>query len=68
MDMKYINSFFVKIFIFLTFLFARTFMGLSFYGIRLGEILIGSSALVLLIYTSIIPLVTKKYFLNNKKN
>ena len=67
MDMKYINSFFVKIFIFLTFLFARTFMGLSFYGIRLGEILIGFSALVLLLYTSIIPLITKKYFLNNKR-
>ena len=50
MDMKYINSFFVKIFIFLTFLFARTFMGLSFYGIRLGEILIGFSALVVTLY------------------
>ena len=42
-------------------------MGLSFYGIRLGEILIGSSAFVLLLYTSIIPLITKKYFLNNKR-
>ena len=67
MDIKFINSFFVKIFIFLTFLFARTFMGLSFYGIRLGEILIGTSALILLLYTTIVPLVTRKYFLNNKK-
>lgn len=67
MDINFINSLFVKMFIFLTFLFARTFMGLSFYGIRLGEILIGTSALVLLLYTTIVPLTKRKYFLNNKK-
>jgi len=67
MKISYITSLFVKIFIFFTFLFARTFMGLSYYGLRLGEILIGTSALILVIYTLIIPAVKKKYFLDNRK-
>ena len=66
-DVKYLISLFIKIFIFFIFLFARTFMGLSFYGLRLGEIIIGASALILFLYTLFIPLITKRYFLDNKK-
>lgn len=66
-DVKYLISLFIKIFIFFIFLFARTFMGLSFYDLRLGEILIGASTLILFLYTFFIPLITKRYFLDNKK-
>ena len=42
-------------------------MGLSYYGIRLGEILIAASAAILIIYTVFIPIIKKKYFLDNKR-
>ena len=67
MNTKYLISFFIKIFIFFTFLFARTFMGLHYYSIRLGEILIVASTLVLILYTLVIPIITKRYFLDNKR-
>ena len=67
MNLKYVLSLSVKLFVFLTFLFARTFMGLSYYGIRLGEILIAASAAILIIYTVFIPIIKKKYFLDNKR-
>ena len=57
----------IKIFIFLTFLFARSFMGLSYYGVRLGEVLMAISAIVLVIYAVMLPIFKKKYFLDNKR-
>ncbi len=63
---KYIFSLFVKIFVFLTFLFARTFMGLTFFGYRLGEYIIGGSLVLFLIFCILIPIFKKRYFLENK--
>ena len=59
-------SIFVKIFIFLIFLFARTFTGLTIFGNRLGEYMIGGVLVLLLIYSVLIPLIKKNYFLDSK--
>jgi len=67
MNIKYMTSMMIKIFIFFTFLFARTFMGVSYYGVRLGEVLIAISAILLLIYSVILPIFKRKYFLDNKR-
>jgi hypothetical protein len=67
MNIRYITSMMIKIFIFLTFLFARSFMGLSYYGVRLGEVLMAISAIVLVIYAVMLPIFKKKYFLDNKR-
>ena len=63
---KYIFSFFIKTFIFLIFLFARSFTGLTFFGYRLGEYIIGGSLVLLIIYTIFIPIFKKKYLLESK--
>ncbi len=63
---KYIFSFFIKTFIFLIFLFARSFTGLTFFGYRLGEYIIGGSLVLLIIYTIFIPILKKKYLLESK--
>tara|TARA_Y100001958_G_scaffold158618_1_gene157082 strand:+ start:1722 stop:3062 length:1341 start_codon:yes stop_codon:yes gene_type:complete len=63
---KYIFSLFIKIFIFLVFLFARTFTGLTFFGYRLGEYIIGGSALLLIIFTIFVPILKKKFLLESK--
>ena len=55
-----------KIFIFLLFLFARTFTGVSIFGFRLGEYLIGGSMVLLVLYFLILPLKNKSYYLDNK--
>tara|TARA_B100000965_G_C19536892_1_gene733784 strand:- start:21 stop:1358 length:1338 start_codon:yes stop_codon:yes gene_type:complete len=55
-----------KIFIFLLFLFARTFTGVSLFGFRLGEYLIGGSMVLLVLYFFLIPLKNKSYYLDNK--
>ena len=57
MNIKYLTSILIKIFIFLTFLFARTFMGLHYYDVRLGEVLVAISSIILLIYVVILPIV-----------
>lgn len=67
MNIKYLTSVLIKIFIFLTFLFARTFMGLHYYDVRLGEVLVAISSIILLIYVVILPIVNRKYFLDNKR-
>ena len=59
-------SIFVKIFIFLIFLFARTFTGLTIFGNRLGEYMIGGVLVLLLTYSVLIPLIKKNYFLDSK--
>ena len=55
-----------KIFIFLLFLFARTFTGVSIFGFRLGEYLIGGSMVLLVLYFFIFPLTNKNYYLDSK--
>ena len=63
---KYTFSLLIKIFIFLTFFFARTFTGLTFFGYRLGEYIIGGTLLLLIIFTILIPIIKKKYLLESK--
>lgn len=63
---RYIFSLFIKIFIFLTFLFARTFTGLTFFGYRLGEYIIGGSFLLLIVFTIFVPIFKKKFLLESK--
>ena len=61
----YLNIIF-KIFLFILLLFARTFTGVSIFGFRLGEYLIGGSMLLLVLYFFIIPLINKSYYLDSK--
>jgi len=56
----------IKIFIFLIFLFGRTFMGINFFGFKLGELLMGFTALILIIIFLIFPLIFKKHLFNKK--
>ena len=63
---KFTFSIFVKIFIFSLFLLARTFTGLTIFGNRLGEYIIGGALLLLLIFSILIPVFKKKYFLDSK--
>lgn len=56
-----------KIFIFLIFLFGRTFTGFNVFGYRLGEGLIGLAFLIIIFYSIIYPILNKKYFLDDKK-
>jgi len=63
---KFTFSIFIKIFIFSLFLFARTFTGLTIFGNRLGEYIIGGALFLLLIYSILIPVFKKKYFLDSK--
>jgi hypothetical protein len=64
--LKQIYSFIIKIFIFCLFLFARTFTGLTIYGYRLGEYIIGGALLLVFIYSILIPIFKKRYFLDSK--
>lgn len=63
---KYILSLLIKIFIFLIFLFARTFTGLTFFGYRLGEYIIGGSFVLLIVFTIFVPIFKKKFLLESK--
>ncbi len=65
-NQKYILSLLVKIFIFLLFLFARTFTGVIIFGYRLGEYIIGGTLVLLLIYSIFIPIYKKRYVFNSK--
>jgi hypothetical protein len=65
-NQKYILSLLVKIFIFLLFLFARTFTGVIIFGYRLGEYIIGGTLVLLLIYSIFIPIYKKRYIFNSK--
>lgn len=56
----------LKIFLFSIFLFARTFTGFYIFGFRLGELLIGSSLVLLVAYLIIYPIKTGYYFLDQK--
>lgn len=56
----------IKIFIFLIFLFSRTFMGINIFGFKLGELLMGFTALILIIIFLIFPLIFKKHLFNKK--
>lgn len=64
--LKQIYSLIIKIFIFCLFLFARTFTGLTIFGYRLGEYIIGGALLLVLIYSILIPIFKKKYILDSK--
>ena len=64
---KNVFIFFTKIFLFLLFLFGRTFIGIDLLGYRLGEILVGLSFVIFILYVLIFPGYKKKYFLDNKK-
>ena len=64
---KNIFIFFTKIFLFLLFLFGRTFIGIDLLGYRLGEILVGLSFVIFILYVLIFPGYKKKYFLDDKK-
>ena len=59
-------NFIFRIFIFLLFLFARTFTGVSLFGFRLGEYLIGGSMVLLVLYFFVLPLKNKRYYLDSK--
>ena len=59
--------FFLKVNIFLIFLFARTYTGLNIFGFRVGEIFIGVSILILLIYSFKYPIFNKSYLFNSKE-
>jgi hypothetical protein len=64
--LKQTYSFIIKIFIFCLFLFARTFTGLTIFGYRLGEYIIGGTLLLVVIYSILIPIFKKKYILDSK--
>ena len=61
-----IFNYFIKLNIFLIFLFARTYTGVTIFGYRIGELLIGISLIFLIFFAVISPLFLKTYFLNNK--
>ena len=61
-----IFSLFIKIFLLLLFLFARTFTGINIFGFRLGEYLIGGSLILLILHVLLIPLFKRKYILDDK--
>ena len=50
---KNVFIFFTKIFLFLLFLFGRTFIGIDLLGYRLGEILVGLSFVIFILYVLI---------------
>ena len=62
---NYLNVAF-KIFLFLVFLFARTFTGVYIFGFRLGELLVGVLCFLLIAYLTFYPIRTGKYFLDVK--
>ncbi len=61
-----IFSLFIKIFLLLLFLFARTFTGIDIFGFRLGEYLIGGSLILLILHVLLIPMFKRKYILDDK--
>ena len=58
----YSFSLFIKIIIFLFFLFDRTFIGFTIFGFRLGEYFIAGSFTLLIIFLFIIPIYKKIFF------
>ncbi|MDA9645436.1 hypothetical protein N9T02_01025 [Candidatus Actinomarina] len=64
--LKFVFSGLVKINIFLIFLFARSFTGLTIFNYRVGEYLVASTLFLLLAYSVLVPLLKKKYFLDSK--
>ena len=58
---------FFKVFLFLLFLFGRTFIGVNIFGYRLGEMLVGISFLIFFVCVFIFPIYKKTYFLDDKK-
>lgn len=65
-DFKYLFTFLTKVYIFLIFLFARSFTGFELLGFRLGELMVGFSALILLFNVFFIPFINKTFALDNK--
>lgn len=63
-----ITSIFIKLNIFLLFLFARTFTGVEIFGFLYGELLIGMCALLLVFYYLVIPIIKFSFLENNKLN
>lgn len=66
---KYLENYLnvaLKIFLFLIFLFARTFTGVYIFGFRLGELLVGGLCFLLIAYLLFYPIKTGKYFLDVK--
>lgn len=65
-DFKYLFTFLTKVYLFLIFLFARSFTGFELLGFRLGELMVGFSALILLFNVFFIPFINKTFALDNK--
>ena len=58
----YSFSLFIKIIIFLVFLFARTFTGFTIFGFRLGEYFIAGSFTLLIIFLLLFQFIKKNIF------
>ena len=56
------SLYFLLKFLFLLFLFGRTFIGIDLLGYRLGEILVGLSFVIFILYVLIFPVIKRNIF------